>query len=126
MSDPLLRFNSNVSFLLKIVKKLHKNDPSIERIFRGVATVRKVDETALAKAIGPYLLKFKDQITAYDDSMLAVFDISSESNEPVVAEIFDKIRESYHGMSPKEKLVIKDKVNAMLTSYIECKIKYNI
>jgi hypothetical protein len=112
-------FNSHVSWIINLVRKLHPKDANIDRAAGRISIAKQADPTILINIIGPSLVEHRDKIINYDDEFVLTMDISKHTDDELVIVIFETLTASYKGFKDKERDVIKDRVNDMLNTYME-------
>jgi len=118
----ITEFNSSISWLINLVRKLHPKNADIDRAASRISIAKQTDPTILIKMVGPYLERYSDDIIEYDDQFVLTMDISKQTNDVFVQTIFTLLTESYKGFKTKERDIVKDKINDMLNTYTEYRI----
>lgn len=112
------QFNSSASWLINLVRKMHPTNAVIDRAVGRVNIGKQTDPLILLNTIGPYLMKFSEDITSYDDKFVFNMDISTHTDDVSVHSIFKLLTTSYKGFKEKERNAVKDKINDMLDAYM--------
>ena len=112
-------FNSKISWLINVVRKIYPSDETIDRAASRISLAKQTDPTILIKIVGPYLMKYRQNIIDYEDKFVLSMDISEHTNDEFVQTIFHKLTKAYTDFNTKERNAIKDKINEMLNVYME-------
>lgn len=112
-------FNSHVSWLINLVRKLHPTNAVIDRAAGRINIAKQTDPTILINTVGPHLYAHREKITNYEDEFVLSMDISSQTDDETVITIFTTLTKSYKGFKDKERDMVKDRINDMLNTYLE-------
>ena len=112
-------FNSDISWLINLVRKLHPTDAYIDRAASRIGIARQTDPTILINIVGPHLFEHREKIINYEDEFVMNMDISKRTDDELVIVIFTTLRSSYKNFKEKERDIIKDRINNMLNVYME-------
>lgn len=120
------RFNRNVKLLTVDLYRRHPSDSFIWRAKERIILAIDLDPVFIIQTVGPYLLKYRDQIYAGDFTFFVRNSYDSELKEGVdsdkidlTAYIIPKAKEVFAGLNIIEKGEYQRTAEALLDDYIE-------
>lgn len=116
------RFNKGINTLLKILSGYCANDPEFSRIKSLLHTSLQIDPTIALRECGPYLLKYKDMITARDMHYFLnkadwTDDVGVNDKTESNLMIIEKVKNIWPKFKDMEKDFIYNIVNSLLSDY---------
>lgn len=112
-------FNSQVSWLINLVRKIFPTDSTIERAIKRISLAKQANPLILLETVGPQLRVHRQAIMDHEDQFVLNMKISEETDDEMVQTIFTMLTEAYKGFKPAERTAVKNKINDMLNTYTE-------
>ena len=125
--DLINKFNSDLFWLVKILKNRNPKDVNILRLIDILALARKTDREILLVESGPYLVKYQESIrentiiTTFTEDKLTQESsrAKKKSDKEFVLTLFGIIQQQINSMTKKEIDIIHQKINDMLDTYLD-------
>jgi hypothetical protein len=116
------RFNKGINTLLKVLSGYHINEPDFMRVKNLLQKSIQIDPTIALRECGPYLLKYKDMITARDMQYFLnkndwADDVGDHEDTESNLMIIEKIKNIWPKFKEAEKDFIYNVVNSLLSDY---------
>jgi len=112
-------FNSQISWLINLVRKIFPNDSDIDRATSRISLAKQSNPLILLETVGPQLREYRQDIMDHNDQFVLDMKISDQTDDELVQTIFTMLTEAYKNFKTAERNAVKNKINDMLNTYTE-------
>lgn len=123
------KFSDELGFMINCLWSRNKKDADILQIKDQYSVIRKENTTVIIEGAGPYIWKYREQISKSNVNFFLASDfkdelaVASASQIPEMTSFEDlpailtKIKRTWHLFSPEEQEILKNKSKSLLSAY---------